>query len=302
MKQKQNIVKIMAVLLTILPGMCLHSQNSGVRLQKIADNIYHVQNVVGGNIIVSIGDDGVMVVDTGSRPDGVAMIAGSIASVTDKPIRYVIDTHWHSDHVGGNEAFRKLGAVLIAHENVRERMRSEQTMKFFGRKVPASSETAWPDVTFKEEIVLYFNGEEIHIFQKEPGHTDTDCVVHFRKANLFQVGDLYFNGLYPYIGVSSGGSVNGMIAVTRYLAERMDGNTVVVPGHGPVSNKAEFEAYGQMLSVLRDRVAALIGEGKSLEEIVQANPTREYDDIWGKSWMKGDEFTRLLHMDLSGEK
>jgi glyoxylase-like metal-dependent hydrolase (beta-lactamase superfamily II) len=181
-------------------------------------------------------------------------------------------------------------------------MRSEQTLEFFDRKVPASPEVAWPDLTFDQEIVLHFNGEEIRIFQKGPGHTDTDCVVHFKNANLFHVGDLYFNGLYPYIGISSGGSVSDMVRVNRLLTEEMDGNTVVVPGHGPVSGKSEYSAYGQMLAVLMDRVTALIREGKSLEETVQAKPTQDYDDPWGKAWMKGDAFTKLLYMDLSRGK
>jgi glyoxylase-like metal-dependent hydrolase (beta-lactamase superfamily II) len=253
---------------------------------------------MGGNVAVFIDEDSTLLVDTGSSADGVENIKSAISKVSDKPIRLVVNTHWHSDHIAGNEKMSELGATIIAHDNGKQRMLSDQYIEFLGMAVPKAPEKAIPQATFSKELKLKIDGDDIFIFQVQQGHTDTDAVVFFKSANVIHVGDLYFNGWYPYIGVSSGGSINDMIKVINTILPKLDDKTIVIPGHGAISNKAEFTTYVNMLTSVRDRIQAKIKEGKSLDEIIASKPTEEYDDPWGIPWLKGEDFVRLVHMDL----
>jgi len=267
-------------------------------LTKIRGDLYQVPDIRGGNVIVLLDKDSTLVVDTGSSADDVAKIKSAISAVSEKSIRLVVNTHWHSDHVGGNEKMSELGATIIAHDNVKKRMLSDQYIEFLDRQVPKAAEKALPRVTFSSELKLDINGKKIHIFQVQPGHTDTDAVVFFESANVIHVGDLYFNGLYPYIGISSGGSINSVITVIKTILPKIDENTIVVPGHGPLSNKTEMTTYVTMLTTIRDRIQSQIKAGKTLDEITESKPTREFDDPWGKPWLKPEDFVRLVYMDL----
>jgi len=271
----------------------------GVTPQKIAEGIYHLKNIRGGNIVASIGKDGVLLIDSGTDPEDVEKIKAAIAEKTDKSIRYIINTHWHSDHTAGNEKLHQAGAEIIAHENTAKRMKTDQFFEFFDRKVPASPKDAWPTKTFKDKIEMKLNGDDLLIDHMQPGHTDGDAIVYFKKANVIHTGDLYFNGYYPYIGISSGGSVNDMILVVNKIIKKIDDKTVVIPGHGPLSNKTELKNYVNMLTVIRDNMLPLVKAGKTLEEVQAAKPTAEFDDIWGKTWMEGDDFVRLLYMGMT---
>jgi glyoxylase-like metal-dependent hydrolase (beta-lactamase superfamily II) len=222
-----------------------------------------------------------------------------LAELTDKPVRTVVNTHWHRDHVAGNVFWAGKGATIIGHENVTQRLSEKIKMDFFGRESEPLPEAGRPAVTFKKEKVVDTGEGKVRLFHVQPGHTDGDCIVHFQKDNVIHVGDLYFNGLYPYIGVSSGGSIGGMVAALTHVIGLIDDDAVVVPGHGPLSNRAELKEYVDMLSTIQQRVSKLLGEGKTLEEIQAAKPTEEYDAHWGKAWMDGDEFTRLVVMSLS---
>jgi len=150
----------------------------------------------------------------------------------------------------------------------------------------------------KVRLKLGINGKDIKIFQIGPGHTDTDAVVFFESADVIHVGDLYFNGLYPYIGISSGGSINGVIAACNTILSMITEKTIVVPGHGPLSNRTEMKAYIDMLTTIRDRIQAQMKEGKTLDEITASKPTKEFDDPWGKPWLKAEDFVRLVYTDL----
>jgi len=268
-------------------------------LIKIKGDIYQVTNTSGGNIVVFLDEDSTLVVDTGWSAEDAERTNSAISKVSSQPIRLVVNTHWHTDHVGGNEKMNELGATIIAHDNVKKRMKTEQYIEFLDNAVPRAPEKAIPNVTFSRELKLKIDGEDIHIFQVQQGHTDTDAVVFFKSANVIHVGDLYFNGLYPYIGISSGGSINDMITVINTILPKLDDNTIIIPGHGPLSNKAEFITYINMLATIRDRIQAKIKEGRSLEEITASKPTSEYDDPWGLPWLQGDDFVRLVHMDLT---
>ncbi len=272
-----------------------------VGAEKLAEKLYMLWDSVGmGNTIVLTGDDGVLMIDTKAETS-VDKLLAKIAELTEKPIRFAIITHWHFDHVGGNEKVAKTGATIIAHENVRKHMGIEHDMKMLNTKVPPAPEITRPLVTFKKEIAFHLNGEDVKVFQVEPGHTDGDAVIYFQNANVIHMGDLYFEGLYPYIGIYSGGSINGMIKVIKQILPMIDENTKVVPGHGPLSNKAKLQGYVSMLTAIRDNVSRLMQEGNTMEEVVAAKPTQAFDEKWGKGFLPPDQFAKLVYMDLSPE-
>ncbi|MCF8128786.1 MAG: MBL fold metallo-hydrolase, partial [Deltaproteobacteria bacterium] len=245
-------------------------------------------------------DDGVLMVDTKGGKAVDALLA-KIAELSRKPIRFAIITHWHFDHVGGNEPVADTGATILAHENVRKQMSVEHNMKMLNYKVPPSPETARPLLTYTKKVTLHLDGEDVGVFHVAPGHTDGDSVVYFPNANVIHMGDLYFEGLYPYIGIYSGGSIDGMIRVIHQILPMMDENTKVVPGHGPLSNKARLQEYVSMLTAIRDNVNRLMKEGKTMEQVVAAKPTRAFDEKWGKGFLPPDRFAGLVYMDLSQE-
>ena len=270
-----------------------------VSVEKLADNLYLIRDSGGmGNTTVLTGEEGVFMIDTKVR-DSVDKLLAKIAELSPAPIRFALDTHWHFDHVGGNEKVARTGAVIIAHENVRKQMARPHDMKILNVKVPASPVAARPMLTYDRQMVLHLNGEQIKVFHPGPGHTDGDSVVYFKKANVIHMGDLYFEGLYPYIGIYSGGSINSMIAVIGRILPMIDAKTIVVPGHGPASDKARLAQYVAMLTAVRDSVSRLIQRGDTIEQAVTEKPTRAFDEKWGKGFLSPDQFTRLVYMDLS---
>ncbi len=252
----------------------------------------------GGNLGVSAGADGVFLIDDQFAPL-TEKIKAAIAEISDKPVRFVINTHWHSDHVGGNENFGEAGAVIVAHENVRKRMSVEQVMKVFNTTIPASPKVALPVITFTRDVTFHLNGDDMHVFHVNNAHTDGDAVVQFRKANVIHTGDLYFAGIYPFIDSESGGSINGVIDAVTNLLPLLDENTKIIPGHGPLSNKAELTTYLEILTTVRDRISQLIQEGKTQEEVVAAKPTADLDETWGKGFLSPEQFVGLVYLDLS---
>ena len=270
-----------------------------VGAEKLGEKLYMFWDSHGkGNTVVLTGDDGVLMIDT-KVENSVDKLLSKIAELSEKPIRFAIITHWHFDHVGGNEKVAKTGATIIAHENVRKHMGIEHDMKILKTKVPPSPEIARPLVTFKKEITFHLNGEEVKVFHLGPGHTDGDAVIFFQNANVIHMGDLYFEGLYPYIGIYSGGSINGMIKVISQILPMIDENTKIVPGHGPLSNKAQLQEYVSMLTAIRDNVSRLMQHGNTMEEVVAAKPTLAFDEKWGNGFLPPNQFAKLVYMDLS---
>jgi len=264
---------------------------------KLAEGVYMLQGA-GGNIGLSVGADAAFLIDDQYAPL-TPKIKAAVAALTSKPVKFVLNTHWHGDHSGGNKDFGEAGTLIVAHENVRKRMSTEQFIEAFGMKTPPSEPAALPVVTFADSVTFHLNGDEIYAFHVAPAHTDGDSVVQFRKANVLHGGDTFFNGMYPFIDLSSGGSVNGMIAAAdRMLALAGDG-TKIIPGHGPLGTKADLKAYRDMLATARDRVAALVKAGKTLEETTAAKPLAELDAKWGQGFLKADPFVSILYKDLS---
>ncbi len=264
--------------------------------ERVADGIFMLTGE-GGNMGVSAGDDGVFLIDDQFAPL-TDKIRKAIAAISPEPIRFLLNTHWHTDHTGGNENLGKAGVLIVAHDNVRVRMSSEQFQEAFDRKVPPSPHSALPVVTFSEAVTFHVNGEEIYAFQVPPAHTDGDSVIHFRKSNVVHTGDLFTTARYPFIDLSSGGTVDGMIEGANWLLEIVDSGTKVIPGHGPLGDWEALKDYRDMLLTVRDRVKEMIDSGKTVEEVVQEKPTKEFDANHKGGFLKPDDFTRLIYDSL----
>jgi glyoxylase-like metal-dependent hydrolase (beta-lactamase superfamily II) len=266
---------------------------------KIDDRLYMMTGS-GGNLALSIGGDGAFLVDDQFAPL-TQKIQAAISKLTERPVRFVINTHWHGDHTGGNENFGKAGSLIVAHENVRKRLSVEQFLEAFDHRVPASPEAALPVITFTDAVTFHWNDEEIRVFHLARAHTDGDAVIHFKNSNALHAGDLYFNGMYPFIDVSTNGSIQGVIDAADAILGMSDDRTKIVPGHGPLSNKKELQAYRDMLAGVRDAVSSLIATGKSKSEVLAAKPTEPWDAKWGGGFMKPAEFTDTVYSTLSGK-
>ena len=293
---------VAALCLTASVGRAQQQDFSKVEVTatKLAEGV-HVLFGAGGNIGVSSGKDGVFLVDDQYAPL-TAKIKAALAPISDKPVRFVLNTHWHGDHTGGNENLGGTGSLIVAHENVRKRMTAEQFNSFFDRKTPPSPEAALPVVTYTESVTLYLNGEEIRCTHVAPAHTDGDSIVRFTKADVVHMGDLFFNGNYPFIDLDSGGSLAGMIAAADLVLGTAKDGTQIIPGHGPVGKKADLKAYRDMLVALRDRVGAMVTAGKALAEVQAAKPMQDYDEKWGKGFVKPESILAFAYASLGGTK
>jgi len=267
-----------------------------VKAEKVAEGVYMLTGA-GGNIGLSIGKSGSLVIDDQYAPLSDKILA-MIKTLSPDPVRFVVNTHWHGDHTGGNENMAKTGAFLVAHENVRKRMGSEQFISLFNQKVPASPEAALPVVTFAEGVTFHWNGDEVRAFHVAPAHTDGDTVVQFVKADVVHMGDCFFNGNYPFIDTSSGGKVDGVVAAAERVLAGVSDKTRIIPGHGPVASKADLQAYRDTVKAIRDRVAKLKAEGKTKEAAVAAKPSAEFDAKWGQGFVKPDVFVGLVYDSL----
>jgi glyoxylase-like metal-dependent hydrolase (beta-lactamase superfamily II) len=255
----------------------------------------------GGNLAVSTGEDGVFLVDDQYAPL-TEKIRAAIATVSDAPIRFVLNTHWLGDHTGGNENLGRAGVLIFAHDNVRKRLSAEQFMEALDRRVPPSPEAALPVVTFTDTVTFHLNGDEMHVFHLPPAHTDGDALVHFRRANVIHMGDIYFSRGFPFVDLSSGGSVEGVIAAVDLVLAMADANTKLIPGHGPLSNRAELEKYRGMLVAIRDRIRGALAGGQTLDQVLAARPTREFDQAWGKGFIDPERFVRIVYRSLADER
>jgi glyoxylase-like metal-dependent hydrolase (beta-lactamase superfamily II) len=251
----------------------------------------------GGNIAVLPGKEGKIIIDSGystSRPQ----LTEALNAVSNAPITHLINTHWHFDHTDGNEWMHNMGATILAHENTRNRLSTKQTIAFYNATIPPSPAAAIPTEVFGKRKTLKINGATLQMSHYEPAHTDTDISIYFVEANVLHCGDTWFSGFYPFIDYSSGGNINGMIAATERNIETANDTTIVIPGHGPIGDKAGLKRTHDMLVGCRDAVAALKRQGKSLPEVIAAQPTASYDDTWGKGFMKADAFVGLVYQGV----
>jgi cyclase len=270
-----------------------------IRTEKLADGLY-VLFGAGGNVGVSAGPDGAFLIDDDFAPLTDKILA-AVKAISPQPVRYVVNTHWHGDHSGGNENLGKSGALIVAHDNVRRRMSAEQFSAAFNMKTPPSPKLALPVITFPDQMTLHLNGDEVHAVHVPPAHTDGDSIVHFRKGNVVHMGDLYFNGMYPFIDVDTGGSLDGMITAAERGLKLVDARTRIIPGHGPVGDQAALGAYHKMLVTIRDRIAPMVKAGRTLAEVKAAAPTKDLDAAWGKGFLKPDQFIEIIFRSYGGK-
>lgn len=263
-----------------------------IKTEKLTDTLYMLTGA-GGNIGLSVGDDAVFIVDDQFAPLA-SKIQAAVAAVAKKPVQFVLNTHFHFDHTGGNEAFGTAGALIVAHDNVRRRMSTDQLITFIGARQNASPKVALPVVTVPSDVTFHINGDEVHAFHAPRAHTDGDLIVHFRKSDVIHMGDIYFKGSYPFIDTSSGGSADGVIAaVDRVLALAGD-RTRIIPGHGPLASKADLQAFRAMVATVTQRIKDARRAGRSDDEIRAARPAADYDPAFGNGFIKPEQFVLMM--------
>ena len=283
MKRISTLVMFMAVALNAASQQNWDSIQ--VTSHHVKDNIYMLKGS-GGNIGVLTGKDGIVMIDD-QFIELSTKIKDAIAALDKGPIRFTLNTHIHGDHSGSNEYFKQLGSTIVAHEMVRERMIQEP------RK-----EDAWPVITFPEKLSLHLNGQDIDLIHFEPAHTDGDVIIHFKQSNVFHMGDLFVRYGYPYIDVSSGGSINGMIACVEKALMLMNDESLIIPGHGELCKKDEVKKFRDRLAEIRDKVATALKQGKKPEDLAALGITNAYEAEWGKGFIKGKDFVLIVAAGL----
>ena len=261
---------------------------------RLGDNLSMLSGP-GGNVIVLYGREGKLVVDSFLQPAW-RPLKQLVDSMGPAPVKLLINTHWHFDHTDNNENFRKVGSAILSHANTKKRM--SQTHDLLGMHFTPSAPRALPTQTFVDKHTQRMNGERVEAGRIPPAHTDTDAYVHFTRVNALHMGDVYFNGVYPFIDASTGGSINGQIAGATLGLKVSDKSTRIVPGHGPVADRAALTAYRDMLVTVRDRVQKLKASGRTLAQVTAAKPTADLDATWGAGFMKADDFVAIVYNTL----
>ena len=256
----------------------------------------------GGNVILSIGNDGIILVDDQYAPVTEKM-KSVIANITNKPIKFVINTHWHPDHVGGTEKLGEAGAIIISHDNVRKRLSNDQFFELINQTIPALSKKGLPIITFSDNMTFYQNNDEIRISYLDNGHTDGDSAVYFTQNNVIHVGDDFSDRAYPFMDLSTGGSIEGLISSLQSIISMINNDTKVVAGHSGISNQTKVKDYVGMLIDVRSVISNMIKEGKTLDEIIQSKPTSQYDTTYQDySFIKPKDFVTNLYESLKSRQ
>ena len=278
----------------------IYASHLEINSTKITNNTYIIHSS-GGNVILFTGNDGSILVDDQYAPV-TKKLKSLIANITDKPIKFVINTHWHPDHVGGNEKIGDTGAIIISHDNVRKRLSTVQFFEFINQSIPSLSENGLPIITFSENMTFHLNNEEIQIFHLDDGHTDGDSAVYFVKNNVIHVGDDFSDRSYPFMDLSSGGSVDGLISSLQTILSKINKDTIVIGGHSGISNQTKVSEYFNMLINVRNAVNSMIKNGKSLNDIIQSKPTSQYNIIYHDySFIKPKDFVANIYMSLTSK-
>lgn len=289
------LIGLVAMLL-VLPAAAQDFDAVEIKASQVSGHVWMLEGA-GGTLGVSAGEDGIFLIDDQYAPLTPKILA-AIAAIQKGPVEFVLNTHWHGDHVGGNENMGKTGSLIVAHDNVRARMSADQFLEFLQKDVPASPKGALPVVTFSETVTFHINGDTLRVVHVPHAHTDGDALVHFAEADVIHMGDLYFSGMYPFIDLGSGGSVGGLVAGIEKALAMSGADTRFIAGHGPGSGREGLEGYLKMIRTVRDRVAELKTAGKTLEETVAAKPTADLDETWGQGWIKGDQFVEFVYRSL----
>ena len=269
-----------------------------IKATQVSGNVYMLEGA-GGNIGVSVGDDGILIVDDQYAPIA-DKIRASLKGIADKKLRFILNTHWHGDHTGGNVVFGP-EAPIIAHDNVRKRMATEQKSEFFKRTTPASPKEALPVITFNHNLTVHFNGEEIRAIHYPHGHTDGDSVIFFTSSNVVHLGDNFFAGRFPFVDLESGGNVEGLTKNIGEIIEKIPAGAKLIPGHGPLSTIDDLKTYHNMLVKTTDIVRQKIAAGKTLEQVKTEGLPDEWKS-WGTGFIKTDMWLEIVFRSLSAKK
>lgn len=265
---------------------------------QLSDTVYMLRGR-GGNVGISDGEDGLFIIDDQVKPVTRDLMR-AIRKISGKPIKFVVNTHYHYDHVGGNEAIGREGAIIIAHDNIRKRMTTEQVSIFMQETTPPYMKDALPLVTFNDRMSLHMNGETVTAYHVANGHTDGDSIIHFPISNVIHMGDMFFNGLYPYVDLDAGGSVQGLVAAADLALSLADESTRIIPGHGPLGMTEDLRNYREYLVTAIANVQALVEKDMTLEQVIAVRPTEEWDEELGKTWITPPQFVTFIYNSLKG--
>jgi glyoxylase-like metal-dependent hydrolase (beta-lactamase superfamily II) len=292
---------LLLTLLFVFTAAAAHAQTDFSKVQmkatKVAGNVYMLEGA-GGNIGVSVGDDGLLIVDDQFAPLA-DKIRAALKGIADKKLKFILNTHWHGDHTGGNIAFGP-EATIIAHDNVRKRLATEQKSTVFNTTTPASPKEALPVITFDQSLSVHFNGEDIRAIHFPHGHTDGDSVIFFSASNVVHLGDDFFAGRFPFVDLESGGSVEGLIKNIGELVSKIPADAKLIPGHGPISTLDDLKSYHRMLQQTTEIVRGKIAAGKTLDQIKSEGLPDEWKP-WGTGFIKTDRWVETIYKSLTAK-
>ncbi len=292
---RKNVLNAVAGAILLTTPLGVHAAMDDVKIKatKLTDGI-HMLAGKGGNIGVLTGPDGTFMIDDQFAPL-TGKILAAIKEIGGEIPRFVLNTHYHHDHTGGNENLGNKGVTIVSHDNVRKKLAEGATIKAFNKVIPPAAKVAVPVITFGEEMTFHLNGETVHVFHSANAHTDGDSIIHFRKANIIHAGDTFFNGFFPFIDVGAGGTVKGVIAAVDKMLALADGNTKIIPGHGPLADKAQLIAYREMLVTAQTRLSSLKSSGKSAADAVATKPLADMEVQWGDGFLPTDKWIKIVY-------
>ena len=250
----------------------------------------------GGNIGILTGNDGVFMIDT-KFADLTEDIQAEVQALSEQPIRLVLDTHWHPDHVSGNENLAQTGALILAQNGVRTMLSQDQTIEILDQQIPAYPVSALPIATFNDNLTLHWNDETIRVSHFAPAHTETDVMVQFESANVIHTGDVFFNGLYPFIDIEHGGSLTGMIAADDRVLALADDQTQLIPGHGSLGNKSQLLDFRNMLATVQQKARSAIDAEESLKAFIASDPLADLEGSWSDAAIPAETFLEIAYQD-----
>jgi glyoxylase-like metal-dependent hydrolase (beta-lactamase superfamily II) len=295
-----NIWKSLIVLLVIsllgFSTVFAAEEEVVIKTLPVTDGVYTLVGQ-GGNIGLFIGEDGTFLIDDQFAPLTEKHLAAIRAAGGEVP-KFLINTHYHGDHTGGNENLGKAGTLIFSHDQVRERLTVETVIEAFNMVTPPRPKAALPVVTFSEDITFHINGDTLRAFHVSHAHTDGDSVIHFQKANVIHAGDVFFNGFYPFIDVDHGGTLKGMIKAADAILALADDDTKIIAGHGPLGDREQLQTYRDMLNTAYDKLSQLKAKGVTVEEAVAAKPLADLEERWGGGMFKGEKWIGLIYSGL----
>lgn len=296
MNMRKALLLSLVIALLALSISAAAEEEVMIKTLPVRDGIYMLDGQ-GGNIGLFIGDDGTFLIDDQFAPLTPKHLEAIRAAGGELP-KFLINTHYHADHTGGNENLGKAGTLIFSHDQVRERLTVESVIKAFNMVTPPLPKAALPVVTFSSDITFHINGDTLRAFHVSRAHTDGDSVIHFQNANVIHSGDVFFNGFYPFIDVDHGGTVKGMIGAADAILALADEETKIIPGHGPLGDKKQLQAYRDMLSTAYDELSRLKAKGMNVEDAVAQKPLADLEERWGGGLFPGDTWVGIVYNGL----